>query len=111
MKQTVYFSDFTAAFHRADRGNQFTHDGLRVLFEYIEEYEESCGEEVELDVIALCCEYSEECADDIIGNYRLENDTEGMSCGERRDYVRDYLEYNTTLCGETTAGDFVYLQF
>ena len=111
MKQTVYFSDFTAAFHRADRGNQFTYDGLRVLFEYIEEYEESCGEEVELDVIALCCEYSEECADDIIGNYCLEDDTADMSDDEKRDFVRDYLSERTMLCGETSAGDFVYLQF
>lgn len=111
MKQTVYFSDFTAAFHRADRGNQFTCDGLRVLFEYIEQYEQDCGEEIELDVIALCCEYSEECADDIIASYCLESDTEGMSCVERRDFVRDYLSYNTQLCGETAARDFVYLTF
>lgn len=111
MKQTIYFSDFTAAFHRMDRGTQFTYDGLRVLFEYIEEYEDSCGEEVELDVIALCCEYSEDCADDIIGNYCLEDETADMDDDEKRDFVRDYLNDNTMLCGETAAGDFVYLQF
>jgi len=59
MIQTINESDFTTAFHRADRGNQFTHKGLLALYEYLEEYEESTGEQVELDVIAICCDYSE----------------------------------------------------
>ena len=50
--------DFERAFKRYEREN-FSYDGLKALFEYLEEYEESTGEEVELDVIALCCEYTE----------------------------------------------------
>lgn len=111
MKQTVNFYDFCDAFRNMDRDTQFTRDGLMVLFEYIEEYEENCGEETDLDVIALCCEYSEDCADDIIGNYCLEDETADMDDDEKRDFVRDYLNDNTMLCGETAAGDFVYLQF
>ena len=97
MKQTVNFYDFCGAFRNMGRDIQFTRDGLMVLFEYIEEYEDSCGGEVELDVIALCCEYSEDCADDIIGNYCLEDDVEGMDDDEKRDFVRDYLNDNTML--------------
>lgn len=58
MKKTINFYDFSDAFRKADRSN-FTYSGLRALFEDLEEYEESTGEEVELDVIALCCEYAE----------------------------------------------------
>ena len=50
--------DFERAFKRFERDN-FSYDGLKALFEYLEEYEEGTGEEVELDVIALCCEYME----------------------------------------------------
>jgi hypothetical protein len=50
--------DFERAFKRCERDN-FSYDGLKALFEYLEEYEEGTGEEVELDVIALCCEYAE----------------------------------------------------
>ena len=50
--------DFERAFKRCERDN-FSYDGLKALFEYLEEYEDSTGEEVELDVIALCCEYAE----------------------------------------------------
>jgi hypothetical protein len=50
--------DFERAFKNFERDN-FSYDGLKALFEYLEEYEDSTGEEVELDVIALCCEYME----------------------------------------------------
>lgn len=111
MKTTVNFCDFCDAFRNMDRDTQFTYDGKRVLFDWLEEYEASTGEEVELDVIALCCEYSEDCADDIIANYCLEDDVEGMDDDEKADFVRDYLNDQTMLCGETAAGDFIYLQF
>ena len=111
MKQSIGFNQFCEAFRAYDRQDQFTYDGLTVLFDWLEEYEDSTGEEVELDVIALCCEYSEDCADDIIANYCLEDETADMSEDEKADFVRDYLSENTMLCGETEAGDFVYLQF
>ena len=59
MIQTITKSDFTTAFHRMGRGNNFTYEGLNALYDYIEDYEDSTGEQIELDVIALCCEYNE----------------------------------------------------
>jgi hypothetical protein len=58
MKQTVTFYDFQKAFQDL-RPNNFSYEGLRALFEYLEESEESTGEEIELDVIALCCDFIE----------------------------------------------------
>ena len=58
MKQSVSIYDFEMAFKRCEREN-FSYDGLKALFEYLEEFEDGTGEEVELDVIALCCEYAE----------------------------------------------------
>ena len=59
MKQTINFSQFTDAFRDMDRDNNFTYKGKRALFDYLEEYEEETGGEVELDIIALCCEFTE----------------------------------------------------
>jgi hypothetical protein len=42
----------------ADRINSAM-PGLMPFLDHLEEYEESTGKEIELDVIALCCEYSE----------------------------------------------------
>ena len=59
MKQSVNMYDFERAFKNFERMNNFSYDGLKALFEYLEDYEEDTGEEIELDVIALCCDYAE----------------------------------------------------
>lgn len=59
MKQPIGFCQFTDAFRDMNRDNNFSYAGLKALFSYLEEYEEATGEEIELDVIALCCEYTE----------------------------------------------------
>ena len=58
MKQTVYFDDFYDAF-RNIRPDNFSDNGLYALFNYLEDLERETGEELELDVVALCCDYSE----------------------------------------------------
>jgi hypothetical protein len=57
MKQTVHFEDFYQAFKSST--NKFSYEGLKALYENLIQYEEDCGNEFDLDVIALCCEYSE----------------------------------------------------
>ena len=59
MKQTINSCDFVDAFRAHGRQNQFSYDGLHALFDYLEEMEDAMGEEMELDVIALCCDFSE----------------------------------------------------
>ncbi len=59
MKQTITFGQFQDAFYNMDRQGQFSYPAKKALFEYFEEYEDSVGEEIELDVIALCCDYVE----------------------------------------------------
>ena len=57
MFQTVNFSAFCDAFEI--RKDNFTYEGKRALFDYLEGLEDGTGEPIELDVIVLCCEYSE----------------------------------------------------
>jgi hypothetical protein len=59
MIQTITSSDFTTAFHRMGRGEQFTYEGLNALYDYLEDLGDDIGEPIELDVIAFCCEYAE----------------------------------------------------
>ena len=58
MKQTINKYQFERAFKEV-RPDNFTYEGLNALYEYFEGYEEDTGEEIELDVIAICCEYTE----------------------------------------------------
>lgn len=68
MKQTVTEYDFRRAFE-AQRPNNFSVGGLGALYRYIEDLEEETGEEVELDVIAICCDYCEYTAAELAGDY------------------------------------------
>ena len=57
MKQTINFYQFQDSF--ACRPNNFSYEGLKALYEYLIEYEDETGEEIELDPIAFCCEFTE----------------------------------------------------
>ena len=59
MKQTISSHDFIDAFRQHDRMDNFSYEGLHALFNWFEEYEDCTGQEIELDVIALCCEFTE----------------------------------------------------
>lgn len=58
MKQIINFSQFVDSFSE-QRKNQFSYEGKRALFDHLQDYEESTGEELELDIVGLCCEYTE----------------------------------------------------
>ena len=113
MKQTVSKSDFTDQFRVMDHLENFSYEARGLLFDYLEEYEESTGEELEMDIIAVCCEYSEDSANSIAANYMDAEEYaefKELSEDEQIDGIRDYLNENTTIVGETSSG-FVYQQF
>ena len=109
MKQTITFNDFLYQFKRMERFDQFGHEGLSVLFDYLDEYENDTGEQIELDVIAFCCEYAHSTWDEIVDAYNIDV-TDLRTEEDKRDAVREYLEENTFICGETDTG-IVYAQF
>ena len=109
MKATVYKSDFVQAFHNCGRGNQFSTEALETIYEWFEELDDSCGTETELDVIAICCDFSEDNWESIADNYSIDTaDCEDNDEAEQA--VEEYLIYNTSLVGKTSTG-FVYQAF
>lgn len=65
MKKTISAADFVRAFADYGRAENFSREALEALFEYFESYEDSTGEQVELDVIAVCVEWSELTLDEL----------------------------------------------
>jgi len=115
----VNFGLFCDQFHKFDRADSFSYEAKKVIFDYLEE----SGDNVELDVIALCCEYDEASFFEIVENYsladRLDYDIEeGLTLEEyieenqeeAREVVQDYLNENTLLLGSVSGG-FVYACF
>jgi hypothetical protein len=69
MKKSINFCDFLYSFSDS-RKDAFSYKGKKALFEYLEQYEDDTGEEIELDIVALCSEYTEyRSAVDAASNY------------------------------------------
>jgi hypothetical protein len=71
MKKTITEYDFTEAFRKSDNyKNSFSYEGLKALFEYLEQYEQDTGTELELDIVSICGDFTEyENFKDIQENY------------------------------------------
>lgn len=55
----VYFNDFIEEFKKYNREDAFSYQGKKALYNYLNDLSDDIGEPIELDVIALCCEFSE----------------------------------------------------
>jgi hypothetical protein len=101
MYQSINFSDFRNAFKQL-RPSNFSNEGLCELFEYCENYERDSGETMELDVIALCCDITEDKPLSIALGYRI--DLSAIDLGDDlaiRQTVLDYLHEHTRVVGQT----------
>lgn len=72
MKKSVSLEDFREEFRIYNRDN-FSYKGQEILFNYLEEVEEDCNVEFELDVIALCCDWNEDTLSSVLEDYRIES--------------------------------------
>jgi len=59
MKITIDSNGFRDAFARFGRQNQFSSNGLQALFTHLDNIERDGGGEIELDVVSLCCDFTE----------------------------------------------------
>lgn len=111
MKTTLTLSSFVQAFRSMGRGEHFSYEGLESLFNHLEELEQDTGEEMELDVIAICCEYAESTAEEVASDYSIDlSEAEGDE-DEIESIVEEYLNENTMLVAKLDNGSFVYAQF
>ncbi len=107
MFQRVSLSDFRDSFRVHGRRDQFSYDGLRVIFDWLEEYEDSTGAAVELDVVAICCDYAEMTLEEIIDAYGIDIDPD---VDDAKTVAVDHLEYHSMILGKT-KDTIVFQQF
>lgn len=110
MKITVTESMFIEQFKAYGRQDNFSLEGLKMLFEFLEDMETGHGEEMELDVIGLCCDFSEETAQEVNDNYSLDIE-ECEDEDELTDLVKDELESLTMVVGVTSDNKIIYADF
>jgi hypothetical protein len=99
MYQPINVYQFRDAFLQSDTyKNNFSYDGLTVLFNWFEEVEADQGQEIQFDMVGVCCEFAEATPQEIMTQYNIEpwDDDEGGWLA-----VRDYLENKGVFCGHT----------
>jgi len=124
--QTILQYQFVEMMKTA-RPDNFTVSGLRVLFDYLDDLSESCGENFEFDAIAIACDYSEMDAIEVYSRYspdlNLDDDEQALfdllyntpTVYELEDMLKpqiiEYLEHNTIFIGETNSGSLLFSDF
>tara|TARA_B100001113_G_C20703002_1_gene445983 strand:- start:127 stop:462 length:336 start_codon:yes stop_codon:yes gene_type:complete len=100
MKETVTVYRFRDAFKQSDTyKNNFSYEGLYALFEYFEQLEDDICEEIELDVVAICCDYTEyDNLNDFNDDYKYQ-------------YTRDELEDETIVIDIPDTERFIIREF
>ena len=106
MKQSINLYDFRRAFEQS-RPDNFSYEGLEVLFDSLENLEDDTGIEIELDVVAICCDFQESTVDEVIQDYDIDVSDDEV----KADIVRDHLQDNAFFCGETSNGNMVFQSF
>lgn len=110
MKQSINFSQFIDAFKAHNRYDGYGYEALKVIFEYLEEYEDSTGEEIELDVISICCDYTVQGHTGIAQDYSIDLSEADGDVEAEEQIVLDYLNDHTTVLGRCDTG-IVYQVF
>lgn len=106
--QTLSKSSFIDAFTHSSRKDQFSYEALEAIFEYMEEYSANTGEAIELDIVAICCDWSECTWEEIARDYDVDL-SECDTVTDKMGAVVDYLVVNTTYI--ELPDSFVFVQF
>ena len=104
--QSINQNQFINAFKDSDTyKDNFSYNGLIALYDYLDQLSDSTEQDIELDIVAIACDYSEcETAHDHAVNYFDyegmifdENGDETMTNDEVEASAIDYLENRTTV--------------
>jgi len=105
MKKTVDVDDFIKEFKDYNQENNFSPHGLRLLFGYLENLEEDIGEELELNVIGFCSDFTELTFYDFTKKYSLDVNDEidwkdiKNEDNDLKKVLQDYLQGKSPLVG------------
>lgn len=107
--QTFGKNQFIDAFQQSSRKGQFSYAALEAIFDHLEDYSEQTGQNVDFDLIGICCEWAELNWADIAEDYKI-NLSDCETDEERIEEVEYFMSERTTIL-PLGDGDFVYIQF
>ena len=98
--------EFVNAFDQMDRADNFTRLARMELFRWYEDLEEDLSESIELDPIAICCDWQELTGSELLREYgHLLDEGDYEDEDDRIDALRDAVEDETYLIVVDQIGD------
>ena len=100
-------------FREYGREDHFSYEGFNALYNYLEEYSECTGEDFKIDVIALCCDFTEyESWEKIYNDYSYSYNNESKTFEELEEEseledFKEWVENRTTVIECTDYQDNV----
>lgn len=110
--ETLNASDLYNMACRMDRGHNFGYDGWLAIGDYLEQLSDDTGENIEVDIVEICCEYSmAESVEEFYNghkksmgysNYGIKTDDpsidwEELEDEEKLEAIENYLQENTSI--------------
>ena len=104
--QTVDSSDLYHLACKMARGDNFGYKGWRKIGDYLESLSDNLGENIEIDIIAICCEYSmaESTEEFFMERQHLHGidlptmeEWEELEDGKKLETIEEFLQENTAL--------------
>ena len=90
-------------FRECGRETHFSYEGFNALYDYLEEYSDEVGEDFKVDVIALCCDFTEysgwkELYENYSYSYNNESKTfEELEEDDELDDFKEWVQDRTTV--------------
>jgi hypothetical protein len=102
-------TQFADMFKQSSRADQFSYEALEAIYEYLEDYSRDTGEDVEFDVVAICCDWYEMTWQEVADQYSV--DLSDVADEDKAGAVWDFLTDESA--GVYRVGDdsFVFVQF
>lgn len=91
--QTVDEQRFVNEFADMGRADNFSVEARKALFEYHNDLSDDTGQPFELDIIAICCDWSEYDLQDALNDYSHLLDSDSITeCDGDEEALLDYIE-------------------
>ena len=90
-------------FRECGRENHFSYEGFNALYDYLNEYSDEVGEDFKVDVIAICCDFTEYSGwEELYGLYSYSYNNESKTFEELEkdnelDDFREWVQDRTTV--------------
>ena len=90
-------------FKECGRENHFSYEGFDALYDYLDEYSDEVGEDFKVDVIALCCDFTEYSGwEELYNNYSYSYNNESKTFEELEennglDDFKEWVQDRTTV--------------